>query len=256
MLKAYFDDSRMGQPPCYVLGGWVAPAEVWAPFSHAWRDILWMSPRIEYFKFEEAVNFKGQFHGLSREARDEKLRLLVSLIAEYKLLGAASVISHDLFQKYFGSHSDPAINDSYAPSLLGIVAAVIRHYKAQEISETIEFFFDYQPGRMAAAEMGWSHFVAVLPPEYREMVTRHPPSFLDDSDVLPLQAADLCAGRVREQHEARLLGQTHPLPLWGGKGAEIQCLQHLWNEEIARQHYTRMFGHPPISYTFQHGCRA
>jgi len=60
MLKAYFDDSRMGQPPCYVLGGWIAPAKVWAPFSDAWLDILWMKPRIEYFKFQEAMNFSGE----------------------------------------------------------------------------------------------------------------------------------------------------------------------------------------------------
>jgi hypothetical protein len=167
MLKAYFDDSRMGQPPCYVLGGWIAPAKVWAPFSDAWLDILWMKPRIEYFKFQEAMNFSGEFHGISEESRDEKLKLLVGLIAEYKILGAASVIPHNLFQKYFGRHPDPAINDPYAPSLLGIVAAVIRHYKALGIEEKMEFVFDYQPtgGQMASAESGWRYFVAALPAE-------------------------------------------------------------------------------------------
>ena len=257
MLKAYFDDSRMGQPPCYVLGGWIAPVKVWAPFSDAWREVLWMKPRIKYFKFKEAMGFSGEFSGISEESRNEKLRLLVDLIAEYKILGAASVIPHDLFQKYFGRHPDPTINDPYAPSLLGIVAEVIRHYKSLGIEEKIEFVFDYQPtaGQMASAERGWGHFVAALPPEYRELVTKHPPSFLDDKDVMPLQAADLCAGRVREQHDAGLLGQPHPAPLWGDKGAEIQCLQLLWNEDIAKLHYTRLFNQPPISYTFQHGYR-
>ena len=101
MLKAYFDDSRMGQPPCYVLGGWVAPAKVWAPFSDAWRDILWMRPRIEYFKFQEAINFNGEFHGVSKESRDEKLKLLVSLIAEYKISCCRLGYSSRSFPKVF-----------------------------------------------------------------------------------------------------------------------------------------------------------
>ena len=41
-------------------------------------------------------DFSGEFHGISEESRDEKLKLLVGLIAEYKILGAASVIPHNL----------------------------------------------------------------------------------------------------------------------------------------------------------------
>jgi hypothetical protein len=193
---------------------------------------------------------------MAGSSRNEKLRLLVGLVAEYKLLGAASVIPHDLFQKYFGRNPDPRINSPYAPSLLGLVAEVIRHHKSQGIEEVIEFFFDYQPGQMAAAEAGWQEFLSALPIDYRGLVTRHPPSFLDDKKVIPLQAADLCAGRVREQHEAGLLGRSHPAPLWGQKGAQIRCLQHLWNEEIAQRYYTRLFGQPPISYTFRYGYRS
>src|SRR5262249_26574227 len=104
MLKAYIDDSPMNQPPLYSLGGWVASVEKWTPFSDAWRDILWMSPRIQYFKLDEAVNFNGEFQGMSEESRNEKLRLLVALIEEFDLLGVVSLIPHNIFYPLFGRH--------------------------------------------------------------------------------------------------------------------------------------------------------
>ena len=68
MLKAYLDDSSMGQAPVYVLAGWVASAKVWAPFADAWDKVLRMSPRIEYFKFDDAMTFDGPFRGMSEES--------------------------------------------------------------------------------------------------------------------------------------------------------------------------------------------
>jgi hypothetical protein len=104
MLKAYIDDSHMRQPPFYVLGGWVASVKTWAAFSDAWRDILRMSPRIEYFKYDEAMGLSGEFHGISEAARDEKLRLLINLIEEHGLVGVASVIPHCIFYPMFGTY--------------------------------------------------------------------------------------------------------------------------------------------------------
>lgn len=92
MLRAFVDDSHMGQPPVYILGGWIAPAETWARFSDAWQDVLWMAPRIEYFKYAEAMNSNGQFNGISSERRDEKVRLLLKVIEDHSLFGISSII--------------------------------------------------------------------------------------------------------------------------------------------------------------------
>ena len=91
MLKAFIDDSNMNTGPVFVLGGWIAPAQTRAAFSDAWQEALRMSPRIEYFKLTEALNFNGEFNGLSEKSRDEKLTLLMSIIDEFKLTAVCSV---------------------------------------------------------------------------------------------------------------------------------------------------------------------
>jgi hypothetical protein len=53
MLKAYFDDSHMNQPPVSVLAGWMLPATKWAEFSNEWKAGLDMKPAIGYFKWSE-----------------------------------------------------------------------------------------------------------------------------------------------------------------------------------------------------------
>jgi hypothetical protein len=174
MLKAYIDDSRMNQPPLYSLGGWVAPAEKWAPFSDAWRDILWMKPRIEYFKLDEAMNFNGEFQGISEESRNEKLRLLVGLIEEFDLLGAVSLIPHNIFYPLFGRHPQREIRNPYVLSFFGIIANVAGYMHQAGIEDKIEFVFDYQPTSISQVLEGWELFKQNAPAKFRKFLTEHP----------------------------------------------------------------------------------
>jgi hypothetical protein len=224
MLKAYIDDSRMRQPPFYVLGGWFAPVSVWMKFSDAWRDALWMKPRIEYFKYSEAVNFTDQFHGFSEQSRNEKVRLLVSLIEDYELEGIVSIIPHYLFYPMFGTHQDSWVRNPYFFSFYGLVARLTAWLSQTNSSEKIEFIFDYQPGgnSMQEAQKGWEDFRNHAPPQFLRYVQSHPPSFLDDKDVVALQAADLSAGWPRERVEALNRTGQEPVPFWYPQGDKIK----------------------------------
>jgi len=258
MLKAFIDDSRMGQPPVYVLGGWVAPAKTWASFSDAWQQVLWMSPRIQYFKFYEAMNLVGEFHGISEDSRDEKMMLLIRVIEEHKLLGAGSIIPHSLFNSYFGQHPHPEVRNPYFPSLYGLVARILRHNKAANINDKLELFFDYQPGgdQMERVKAGWEEFRKTMPEEFRPLVQSHPPAFLDDRDVVALQAADLYAGWARTVFESRLLRRKAHWP-WGDRNLDIPSVLFEWTEKTADALYEEMFGSKPVkfTYTFQYGVR-
>lgn len=242
MLKAFVDDSHMRQPPTYVLGGWLAPAKVWAPFVDDWGKILRMSPQIQYFKYDEAVGFSGEFLGVSKESRDEKLNLFINLIVEYKLLGIASFIPHDIFQHYFGSHPDRDIRNPYVPSVCSIISAVLNFMVANQINEKVEFCFDNQPGSVEIIHASWNMYRKVMPDHYRNLLPNHPPSFLDDIQVKALQAADLHAGYAWQLDAADLLGQEIPEPLWGNRGDEIQRLSYVWTEETAQFFYNEIFG--------------
>jgi uncharacterized protein DUF3800 len=254
MLKAFIDDSRMGQPPVYVLGGWVAPAKAWATFSDAWEAALLRSPRIEYFKFAEAMNFMGEFNGMSERSRDEKMGLLLHVIEEHRLLGAASIIPHELFDAYFGHHPHPDVRNPYFPSLFGLVARILNYNRAAGINQRLELFFDYQPGRgsdqMEKVRTGWELYRNTMPAEFRDLVQSHPPTFLNDRDYVALQAADLYAGWVRAVWERKLTGRPLPYWPWGNRDANIPSIVIEWTERTAAVLFDEIFGFPPVKVTF------
>jgi len=248
MLKAYIDDSRMNQPPLYSLGGWVASTETWAPFSDAWRDILWMKPRIEYFKLDEAVNFNGEFQGMSEESRNEKLRLLVGLIEEFDLLGVVSLIPHNIVYPLFGRHPQREVRNPYVLSFFGIIARVAGYMHQAGIEDKVEFVFDYQPTSMNQVLEGWELFKRNAPPKFRRFLTEHPPNFLDDKQFVALQAADLHAGWARIRNE--LLTGTDPEPIWGkDKGSKIRSLIKIWDEHACSTVFEEMFGYKPAAFS-------
>jgi hypothetical protein len=113
MLKAYIDDSNMGQGPIAILSGWLASARTWAAFAADWDDVLRMRPRIGYFKWHEYRAGNGEFAGISKEFAEEKVKLLVGLIEQHEIVGASSIISNELHKHVFGSNKDKFIQYPY-----------------------------------------------------------------------------------------------------------------------------------------------
>jgi hypothetical protein len=256
MLKAYIDDSNIRQPPFYVLGGWFAPVHVWTKFSDAWNEVLRMSPRIAYFKYAEAMNFTGQFAGISVEKRDEKLRLLVGAIEDHELVGVCSVIPHNVFAPLYGDMNHKSARNPYFISFFGIVALLATLLSRMNSDEKVEFIFDYQPGSdsMGEVQQGWEDFTALAPPEVTRYLQNHPPTFLDDKDVVALQAADMHAGWSRDQLGMLDRGQP-PIPLWLPKGGKLRTHTKSWDPHDLVDMFEYAFGVRPMlgSYTFRHG---
>lgn len=205
-LRTYVDDSEVSRGPVHVLAGWVAPARNWADFSNDWDDVLRMSPRIEYFKFSEAMGFNGEFNGISKESRDLKLKLLMQVIEKHSLFGVSSIIFKDVFDAWFGD--DQVHGNPYFMLFYALVANVVRHAPA-DISEKIEFIFDNQPGQERIIRENWDSFINRIPEEYRGRIAGSP-IFRDDRDILPLQAADLHAGYRRMLNASDYRGVGEP----------------------------------------------
>jgi hypothetical protein len=87
MFTAYIDDSNMTAKPIAMLGGWVGKAQDWISLTDSWADALWMKPRLRYFKLMEAQNQTGEFGGWTEASRNERMRLLVKTIEQFRFLG-------------------------------------------------------------------------------------------------------------------------------------------------------------------------
>jgi hypothetical protein len=243
MLRAFIDDSRMGQPPIYVLAGWVAPAKAWASFSDAWQDILWMSPRIEYFKFDEFIGGNGQFYGITDSLRIENFRLLHSAIKEHDLYGVSCEIPHSAFYPLFGTLPVKRLRSPYLCAFSGIITAVAEYCRNYGIDEKVEFMFDHQPGQMTEAEADWRFLLQVSPPDYKKYLHQHAPSFMSDTGpggILALQAADLLAGIRGFVRQAQWEGQRQPDEPWMVRGIKLHPVAFDMN--MALKLYSQIFG--------------
>jgi len=77
-IRIYLDESEGGEP--YIAAGWAFPSQRWDDVSDKWGAVLNKTPKISYFKLNEALGFKGQFEGWSEPARDAKIAALMDTL--------------------------------------------------------------------------------------------------------------------------------------------------------------------------------
>lgn len=251
MIRAYIDDSGLGQHPIYVLGGWFAPVEVWPEFSAAWVSVLREAPRVAYFKFSEAKSLRGQFTGWSVEERNKKVLSLVRLFEQFPVIGLSASAPHAVFRRIFGSVRGPAGNP-YAMLFYGIVHRLISSCIANGVADEVEYVFDIQPGQTRKVIAAWDDFLRLMPHNYGDFINEKRPVFADDKCTPPLQAADLHAGWRRELNAAMLLRQPIPEPIWGATAANIKNeFWFMWSD-VAQELYYAIFHVRPLTYTFEY----
>jgi hypothetical protein len=234
MLQAYIDDSCLGVPPVSILAGWVESAANWARFSDDWQQALSLSPRLRYFKLSEANSLTGEFSGWSERSRDERLTLLIKTIADYQPMGFACGVPHDLYQEGFGRHPDKMLRYPYFFLFNSIVADISRYLAGKGITDKVDFFFDNQPGQVDAVWASWGRLREAAPPGVKAILGDYP-IFRDDKTTLPLQAADLSAGWLREQAACMITGAEQRTPVWANKSLDLQCIGRFWTREMMKQ---------------------
>lgn len=199
-----------------------------------------MRPRVAYFKYVEAMHLRGEFEGISEASRDEKLRLLTNLIAEFDLLGVAAIIPHAVFHNHFGRPQSGALRAPYPILFVRFIARLQRHFieEGRELPK-VEFYFDRQSDHEEKAIAGWYEFRKNTPSEMVPLFGA-PPSFLDDKLVAPLQAADLHAGWARQLYSAVIEGRDSPEPKWGSRTDNVKVLTWIMTDEVARDISSRL----------------
>jgi hypothetical protein len=206
VFQAYIDDSCTPNG-VYVLAGHVASAQVWAKFSQEWEELLPYGIRRKDGRF----HFKMSEMAATPE-RQERIGAFYRLIEKHEIVSISSKINLTEFksamsrlwilghQINWGHWSNPFIL-----SFRVLIDHVHQFRERMSFlpSEKIGFIFDEQSEKGLIISM-WNDYVQSQPPDIRGLFGATP-RFEDDTDFLPLQAADLWAWSVREWYESGML---------------------------------------------------
>lgn len=210
-FQAYVDGRRSGDPNLLVVAGYVAPAEVWLDFSEKWQEQL-DHARLPYFKMSEMTS------------RMEVAAWFYRLIEESKITAAIScAVRTDQLKKAIEEYSWPVavtgldkIKNPYYFAFKAITDIVAQYQDQLGIDEPVDFVFDDQSESEAVKGL-WTLIKLSSAPEYRKNMGAEP-AHKSDTDVKPLQAADLWAWWVRKWCREGVLDWSQKLPfMWVAK---------------------------------------
>lgn len=208
MFKVYVDESEVSHPPIFAMGGYISTAERWAKFSLEWEAALRMSPRIEYFRMNDCMNLNGQFLHWSETMRNEKLMLLQRIIWDHTISAFQIAFNPNDLKEVYGDWKETGFYEKYRYAFDQIVYFLAHNANASGVNEKIDFIFDEQVMDQEKIFAAWKE--QKNKDNKRIGVSRligNSPSFANDREVLPLQAADHMAFVGRETLRRHFLGE-------------------------------------------------
>lgn len=203
IFHAYIDDSI--SDAYSVFSGHVASAESWANFSREWREMLPYSSRDKVGNF----NFKMSQMAANSE-RMERVKAFHKIIAKYVPVSLSCFISH---RDSLNAQSRILIDDTLSFKYEGDFFDLLFQGTMRAFNETrdvigsivpanepVDFIFDNTSKKRRVLD-NWDSWIESMKPDIRKRYGATP-RFEDDTDFLPLQAADFSAWWVREGCEA------------------------------------------------------
>jgi hypothetical protein len=200
-VQVFVDDSGgKGQGRHFVLAGLLAHSDGWAVFSNEWRRYLEEPPRIRCFKMREAAACRGQFNGLSEQARDNKLRLLARVINRCAKICIYSAIDLQAHSETWAKRISKPFSEPYFFPFQNMILASCFELWDLGWRERFEIVFDehviFGP-RVKKWYPVIQDIVKVREPESHGLMPSEP-QFATDDECLPLQACDLYAWCFRK----------------------------------------------------------
>lgn len=198
MLRAYIDDSgKPDQSPVMVLAGYLSSAERWACFTNEWTSIL-DAHSLDALHMTDLWRKSYPEHAhLSPLARDQLLSKLVQCIRSNVMRGFVNVMPFSGFERYLKVRESGPLSRPYFWMFFSMLSRVYELSYRYNADEKTEMLFDVQGGESEARIMeALGELRNIAAPRYGEHFILSP-SFRDDKDLPPLQAADMLAWTVR-----------------------------------------------------------
>jgi hypothetical protein len=229
MAKVFVDDSgNSAEEPLMWLGGWVGEVPTWDQFADQWHAAL-VAPNpkpIRYFKHYEARSLTGNFERFTELEAVEKTSNLARVLANgHAIYGVAYCLSRPFLNRMIERHAinrvHPYLKDPFYTCLNCIVGYVIGSQYQHYPNDKVDFIFDGTQGSKQANRVmaQWDTIRDLLPEPLPTNVGSVLP--MNDLDVLPLQAADLFVGQLRQSFIEKPERDAPPLeilrrriPMW------------------------------------------
>lgn len=209
VLQAFVDDSGSDpQSLAFILGGFVASPIQWVAFSDEWDRTLRLPPKLNYFKNNEAMGLKGQFdktRGWTEQKRDDRLVALAGTITKYIPERFSVAVRHTDYDKYIsGIPVLKRVKTLENPYFLLFHEFMLITASVHSVNQTMpipcKFVFDNQ-GKIGEQARNWwpdfrTHLQNASNFDFSPYFDVSKPSFENDKQFMPLQAADLYAGQL------------------------------------------------------------
>jgi hypothetical protein len=193
MLKMFADDSdSQDGDKLLFLAGYALAAPAWADFSDEWAAALSKPPVLQ------ALHMRNCFQQWRPQAREEKLESLAVVLRKYRPFTLECSVSRAEFSSILLPHLPYDFRHAYWLLFHYFILILARHMRSKGMTGPAEFVFDNQ-GNVGLNALLWFQSLRKLqPPELQPFLTSDP-SFKNDGDVLPLQAADMLAWHLRRR---------------------------------------------------------
>jgi hypothetical protein len=193
VLAVYSDDStcHSGEKRL-VVAGYILSAEAWKEFNADWAEALAASnPRPLKW-----LHMTTSFYGWLPAQRLEKLECLAEVIRKHKPLSMQTSVSTRDFKQLLAPVVPYDIRHPYFACFFAIVSQSAKLAGLFGLTGPLDYVFDKQ-GRPGDDAASLYELMKQLQPEDIKSLMGGPPQFLDDEEVLPLQAADMLAWHRR-----------------------------------------------------------
>jgi hypothetical protein len=180
-LKAFIDESGKGDPPIFVMAGFIARAEEWAAFNDVWLGAL-----------------EERFHMVAAVAAKDFRRInkCIEIIKQHDFPAIAVTVLHDDYRRIFGGRVSKRTDRPYFLIYHSLMALVFQWATYNGINEKIDLIFDEQREESDFLQSIFSKIMSFAPPEMKDRIGGRP-IHVDDEEHPPLQAADILAWCIR-----------------------------------------------------------
>ncbi|MEO9189595.1 MAG: DUF3800 domain-containing protein [Acetobacteraceae bacterium] len=201
MFQAFADDSGKGDPLIFVMAGFVSEASRWAEFSNEWKAVLETAPQIRYFKTKEAAALRGQFDLFDETTRRDKIDALLDVIHRNVDYGIVRAVDTRAYMECVNGKVSVTLDSPYFFVAVEFMKATLQRQYEIGKKGSVEFIFDEQHGESREIQVFWDQAMRPNVTAWMRRRMGQRPTWRDDVECVPLQAADLLAWTYRRMAE-------------------------------------------------------